>query len=177
MARSKRLRSLLEPGNMRHKARLDIDHYAMLLACVARLRSEDPWLKVGSVALSPENRLIAAAYNGPRPGFVAKRGFWEDRDRRRPYIIHSEINLCSLFKRGEAKIVAVTTMPCSNCATALIASGIKRLVWGEPYKRDAGGLLILREAGIEVVQVKPGALKKALAKSGVRDIDGLLGVL
>lgn len=157
-------------------SRLDVDHYAMLLACAVRLRSEDPWLKVGAVALSPENRLIAAAYNGPRPGFVAKPGFWEDREKRRPYIIHAEVNLCSLFQRGEVKTVAVTTMPCSSCATTLIAHGVKRIVWGERYQRDSAGSSILQEAGIELVQVAPDELMSALEKSDVKSLSELLGV-
>lgn len=48
-------------------------------------------------------------------------------------MLHAEINLCSLFKRGEAKIVACTTMPCTSCMQALCAHGVKTIYYGEAY--------------------------------------------
>jgi dCMP deaminase len=76
----------------------------MALAEVASLRSEDPFRKVGAAALDWDNRVIATAYNGLAPGFEAPTGFWDDRDGRQKFMLHAEVNLCSLFKRGEAKI-------------------------------------------------------------------------
>ena len=89
--------------------RISIPRYAMALAHVASLRSEDPYRKVGAAALDHDNRVIATAYNGLAPGFNAPDGFWSDREGRQKFMLHAEINLCSLFKRGEAKIVATTT--------------------------------------------------------------------
>jgi dCMP deaminase len=48
-------------------------------------------------------------------------------------MLHAEINLCSLFKRGEAKIVATTTMPCTACMQTLCAYGIKEIYYQEIY--------------------------------------------
>jgi dCMP deaminase len=113
--------------------RLSIPQYAMALAHVASLRSEDPYRKVGAAALDFDNRVIATAYNGLAPGFNAPAGFWDDREARQKFMLHAEINLCSLFKRGEAKIVATTTMPCTACMQTLCAYGIKEIYYAEAY--------------------------------------------
>ncbi len=115
------------------ETRLTIPEYAMALARVASLRSEDPFRKVGAAALDHDNRVIATAYNGLAPGFVAPPDFWADRDGRQKFMLHAEINLCSLFKRGEAKIVATTTMPCTACMQTLCAYGIKEIYYQEIY--------------------------------------------
>ena len=57
-------------------SRLSIPEYAMALAEVASLRSEDPFRKVGAAALDADNRVIATAYNGLAPGFDAPTGFY-----------------------------------------------------------------------------------------------------
>jgi dCMP deaminase len=115
------------------KERISIPQYAMALAHVASLRSEDPFRKVGAAALDHDNRVIATAYNGLAPGFVAPAGFWEDREKRQRYMLHAEVNLCSLFKRGEAKIVATTTMPCTACMQTLCAYGVKEIYFRDSY--------------------------------------------
>jgi dCMP deaminase len=105
----------------------------MALAHVASLRSEDPWRKVGAAALDHDHRVIGTAYNGLAPGFDAPPGFWDDRDRRRKFMPHAEINLCSLFRRGEAKIVATTTLPCTSCMQALCAHGVREIYYRDVY--------------------------------------------
>ena len=45
------------------QARISIPQYAMALAQVASLRSEDPFRKVGAVAIDHANRVIGTAYN------------------------------------------------------------------------------------------------------------------
>jgi len=106
----------------------------MSIAHVASLRSEDPFRKVGAAALDFNNRVIGTAYNGLAPGFEAPEGFWDDREGRQKFMLHAEVNLCSLFKRGEAKIVATTTMPCTACMQTLAAYGIKEIYYEEAYK-------------------------------------------
>ena len=125
-------------------SRLDIPRYAMALAHVASLRSEDPFRKVGAVALDWENRVIGTAYNGLAPKFDAPPGFWDDRERRRKFMLHAEVNLCSLFRRGEARLVAVTTKPCTSCMQMLCAYGICEIHYDEDYPdSDADDLAAL----------------------------------
>lgn len=116
--------------------RLSIPEYAMRIADVASLRSEDPYRKVGAVALDHHNRVIGTGYNGLAPGVDVDEDFWLDRDKRRKYMIHAEVNLCSLFRRGDAKIVAVTFKPCTSCFKMLCAYGIKEIYYREEYERD-----------------------------------------
>ena len=105
----------------------------MTLAHVASLRSEDPFRKVGAVAFDFDNRVIGTAYNGLAPGYNAQAEFWSDRDARRKFMIHAEVNLCSLFTRGNVKLVACTTKPCTSCMQMLCAYGVKEIYYGENY--------------------------------------------
>ena len=134
------------------ESRLSIPEYAMALAEVASLRSEDPFRKVGAAALDWDNRVIATAYNGLAPGFNAPPDFWQDREARQKFMLHAEINLCSLFKRGEAKIVATTTMPCTACMQTLCAYGIKEIYYQEVYQ-ESDAPAIAKIYGIKLEQV------------------------
>jgi len=60
-------------------------------------------------------------------------GFWDDRDARQKFMLHAEVNLCSLFRRGEAKLVATTTMPCTACMQTLCAYGIREIYYRDVY--------------------------------------------
>jgi dCMP deaminase len=136
--------------------RLSIPQYAMALAHVASLRSEDPYRKVGAAALDHDNRVIATAYNGLAPGFNAPADFWVDREGRQKFMLHAEINLCSLFKRGEAKIVATTTMPCTACMQTLCAYGIKEIYYKEIYHAsDATEIAKLYDIKLEQISDFP----------------------
>lgn len=115
------------------RSRLSISEYAMALAHVASLRSEDPFRKVGAVAIDFDNRVIGTAYNGLAPGYDPDASFWEDRDARRKYMLHAEVNLCSLFTRGNVKLVACTTKPCTSCMQMLCAYGIKEVYYRDNY--------------------------------------------
>jgi dCMP deaminase len=115
-------------------SRLTIPQYAMALAHVASLRSEDPFRKVGAVAFDFSNRVIGTAYNGLAPGYNASPDFWQDRDKRRKYMIHAEVNLCSLFTRGNVRLVACTTKPCTSCMQMLCAYGVQEVYYRDEYE-------------------------------------------
>lgn len=132
--------------------RLSIPEYVMALAHVAALRSEDPYRKVGAAALDADNRVIGTAYNGLFPGYDAPPEFWASRNERQKFMLHAEINLCSLFKRGEARIVACTTMPCTSCMQALCAHGVKTIYYGQDYP-DSQAPAIAALYGVELIHV------------------------
>ena len=124
----------------------------MALAHVASLRSEDPYRKVGAAALDFDNRVIGTAYNGLAPGYDPPPGFWDDREARQKYMLHAEVNLCSLFTRGSVKLVAVTTKPCTSCMQMLCAYNIKEIYFRDNYdKSDADAIAALY--GVRLVQV------------------------
>jgi dCMP deaminase len=136
--------------------RLSIPHYAMALAHVASLRSEDPYRKVGAVALDFDNRVIGTAYNGLAPGFNADTAFWEDRDRRRKYMIHAEVNLCSLFTRGNVKLIACTTKPCTSCMQMLCTYGVQEIYYRDDYpESEADAISVLYKVRLTQVTDYP----------------------
>lgn len=116
--------------------RINWEQYALELARTASMRSEDIYCQVGACALSHDNRVLGVAYNGLKSGKVAPHGFWDDRDKRRPYMIHAEANLLSLFQRDEAKLIAITLLPCSSCAKLICAWNIKKVIYAEEYSRE-----------------------------------------
>jgi dCMP deaminase len=113
--------------------RLDWEEYALELAKTASLRSEDPFRKVGACALSHDKRVLGVAYNGLKSGKIADNNFWIDRDARRPFMIHAETNLLSLFSRNEASLIAVTLLPCSSCARMICSWNINTVIYCEEY--------------------------------------------
>ena len=114
-------------------SRISWENYALELAKTASMRSEDPYKKVGACALSFDNRVLGVAYNGLKSGKNPDFSFWKDRDARRPYMIHAETNVLSLFSRNECRLLAVTMMPCSCCARMICAWNIPELVYFEEY--------------------------------------------
>ena len=134
------------------RARLRIPEYAMALAHVASLRSEDPFRKVGAVAIDFDNRVIGTAYNGLAPGYNAAPDFWSDRDDRRKYMLHAEVNLCSLFTRGNVRLVACTTKPCTSCMQMLCAYGVKDVYYRDDYPESEANLIAERY-GIQLEQL------------------------
>lgn len=133
--------------------RKDIIEWALDLATVAATRSEDPYKKVGSVALRPDNSIAAVSYNGAPPGINID---WTDRDKRRSFVIHSEMNLLRYIKPGECNRVAVTLSPCVDCLKNLTAYGIKQVFYIEEYKNC--DISLVREISqlfdIELIQSK-----------------------
>lgn len=135
------------------KSRLSWEEYAMKIAEVAALRSEDPFKKVGACALDFDNRVIGVAYNGLATGKNVDNTFWLDRNERRSYMIHAETNLLSLIKRGECNLLACTLLPCSNCATMIAAYGIKKVIYSELYDHDMKAIDIFEFYGIEYKKI------------------------
>ena len=132
--------------------RISWERYALNIAQTASERSEDPHMKVGACALNNENMVLAVGYNGLASGKDVGRDFWENRDSRRPFMIHAESNCLSLLKKGQAKLLACTLLPCSSCAAMIAAYGINKVIYREVYKRDKSGLEIFDFYGIECIE-------------------------
>tara|TARA_B100000131_G_scaffold68990_1_gene65347 strand:+ start:4279 stop:4683 length:405 start_codon:yes stop_codon:yes gene_type:complete len=129
------------------------DKYALQLAETAASRSEDPYFKVGACALGWGHEVLGLGYNGLMSGKDVEPSFWKDRDARRPYMIHAEVNCLASVKREECKILAVTLLPCSYCATMIAAYHIPCVVYGEVYERDTKALDIFDFYGINCYKV------------------------
>lgn len=123
--------------------------------------SKDPSTKVGSVVVSPDRRVLSMGYNGFPRGVQDLAERLNDRQAKYALVAHAERNAldnsdtslrgCTLY---------VTLQPCSECTKSIIQKGIKRVVSIVDLSRQAHyqnftnhSLLMLEEAGVEVVQV------------------------
>lgn len=129
------------------------EEHALSIAYAASDRSEDPYKKVGACALSYDNRVLGVSYNGLASGKTVNKSFWEKRDIRRPYILHAEQNLLSLFKRNEAKLIACTLLPCSDCARLICCWNIPIVVYSELYNKDLGSIDIFKFYKIKLIHI------------------------
>lgn len=134
--------------------RLSWNEYALKLAEVAALRSEDPYTQVGACILDKDNRVLSLGYNGLAPGTNVEAKFWAARDGRRPYMLHAEVNALSLVKRNEgAATLACNLLPCTSCAQMIAAYGIKTVVYKEEYTRDDQAKKIFQFYNIELIKL------------------------
>lgn len=106
--------------------------WAMELAEVGSSMSEDPYQKVGAVALRPDNSVAAVCYNGAPPKIEID---WSDRDKRRPYTIHAEMNLVRYIKPNECDRVVITLSPCTDCLKNLASYGVKIVYFSKIYDK------------------------------------------
>jgi dCMP deaminase len=111
--------------------RLDKVSWYLELAKTASLRSEDPYRKVGAVAIRPDGSIAAVSYNGSPPKIEID---WSDRDKRRQYVIHAEMNVLRFIKPHECDKVAITLSPCVDCLKNMTAYGINDVYYLEKYE-------------------------------------------
>ncbi len=79
--------------------------------------------------------------------------FWDNRDYRRKFMIHAETNCLSLSERGKVKLLAVTLLPCSYCATLIASYGVEEVYYKDVYERDDNALEILNFYAIKVNKI------------------------
>lgn len=99
------------------------------LAASVSTWSLDPSTKVGAVIVDEDNRVISVGYNGFPKG-INDDSRLKDRVLKYQMILHAETNAV-LFANTPVKGCTIYTwpfMPCSNCASLLIQSGIKKVV-------------------------------------------------
>jgi dCMP deaminase len=118
--------------------------------------------KVGAL-LVKSNTIIADGYNGTPSGFenecenpiFDEAGEFKDYETKW-YVLHAESNALAKVAKStqssDGSTLYVTLSPCRECSKLILQSGIKRLVYAEPY-RDSAGLDFLKKAGVDVVQI------------------------
>jgi dCMP deaminase len=130
--------------------RISFEDMAMQIAIVASKRSEDPHKKVGACVLDKNGRVLGVGYNGLRAGQIEDETFWNDRDIRRNYIIHAEVNALSNVDVKKANILAVTLLPCSSCANIIASTNISKVIYGEEYEKDENSKKIFKFHNIDL---------------------------
>jgi len=103
---------------------------------IARI-SEDPYTKVGAIVLNKEGRVLSLGYNGLAPKKNVNKEFWKDRDLRRKYMIHAEMNALSCMSRyDEPYYIYVNLLPCGYCANLIACYNIKEVFYNQEYNLD-----------------------------------------
>ncbi len=106
--------------------RLKKREYLMSLAVAASHMSEDPYVQVGAVVVRSDWTVIGTGYNGAPPG-VELSDLWNQRDARRPYVIHAEMNAVRYATPDAAWAVFTTHIPCTHCLTVLASYSIREV--------------------------------------------------
>jgi dCMP deaminase len=94
--------------------------------------SKDPRSKLGAVAVI-DRRIVATGYNGFPEGFPDDEELYNDREIKLKYVVHAEENAIYNAARNGVSLKGATLFvdgiaTCSECAKAVIQSGIKRVV-------------------------------------------------
>lgn len=112
--------------------------------------SLDPFKKVGCVLLDEQEQVVGLGFN-----HLAKEeppSAYQDREARRPFMIHAELDalsFCYRHRSGDKPVTAIVTLlPCIHCMTALAAFKIKKVYYLEAYEKDLTALAVANRHGI-----------------------------
>jgi dCMP deaminase len=99
--------------------------------------------------------IISDGFNGTPSGFD---NCCEDEEGKTLwYVLHAEANAITKVAKSthnaKGATLYITLSPCKECSKLVHQAGIKRVVYINQYKDDSG-LHFLREAGVEVQQIK-----------------------
>ncbi len=92
--------------------------------------SKDPSTKVGAVIVRPDKTVASIGFNGLPRGVDDTDLRLNDRELKYPMTVHAEVNAI-LHAREPLHgytIYVAPLNPCSNCAAAIIQSGIKKVM-------------------------------------------------
>jgi dCMP deaminase len=124
--------------------------YALEIAKAAAKKSKDPWRKVGACLLRHDNTVAGVGFNGFPAGM---REDWQDRDKRRLFVIHAEQNALRYVKPNECTLIAVTLLPCNDCLKAIASHGIKTVIYQDIYERDKTSMELAKDFGVELIHI------------------------
>jgi dCMP deaminase len=159
--------------------RIGINEYYMNIAVQVSLRSTCIRRKVGAVIVK-DNEILGSGYNGSPKGlpnccddptrcYRTQHNILSGQKLELCYAQHAEINamfnaLCSNRDLHDASIF-VTTFPCSNCAKAIIQSGIKNIYYLDTYTNEFT-LTMLEEANVRVIEMDSSIYQTPLTEGG-----------
>ena len=130
--------------------RLKLEEYALELAKVASLRSEDPFQKVGACIVRFDKSIAGLGYNGAPSGIEID---WSDRNERRKRVLHAEVNALKYTEPNESMMIACTLLPCRFCVQMIAAYNIKKIIYKDIYLLDKTAIELCKEWNIELIQV------------------------
>ena len=99
--------------------------------------SKDPSTKVGAIVVGPDREIRSTGYNGLVRGVDDNKPERLERPTKYDFFEHAErnavYNACLIGASLKGCVIYVTSMPCPDCARAIIQSGIKM---GRTYKPE-----------------------------------------
>lgn len=99
--------------------------------------SEDPYTKVSAVVLNKDGRVLSIGYNGLAPKKIVNDKFWLDRNHRRKFMIHAEMNALSCINMYDNPFaIYINVSPCGYCANLIVSHNIKEVYYSEEYPLD-----------------------------------------
>lgn len=141
----------------KRRVRPSWDQYFLKVAMLVSERSTCPRMHCGCV-LVKDRQILSTGYNGSIPGddHCDDVGCWVV-DNHCIRTIHAEMNAilqCSSYGVNTAGATAyVTNMPCTNCAKALVAAGIKEVIIFSDY-HDTKAEEFFRKASVPLIRMK-----------------------
>jgi dCMP deaminase len=138
---------------MRQK-RIARDKWFLELAEVIAKRSEDPYVKVGAIVIRDDYTVIGVGYNGAPAGVDLDAATWADRDARRPFMIHAEMNAIRYARPREVWGVYTTHIPCEHCMSVLGSYGTSVVVYTHSLGEAYDETLIRRIANINSITLR-----------------------
>lgn len=148
------------------------DAYFLKMADHVATRSKDPNTQVGCVIVGRGNQVLSTGYNGMPPGVDETPELWS-RPAKYDFVIHAEQNAVARAARLgialDGSTAYVTRQPCQECAKALIAGGIRRVVfwvvnhqgWEESYQISQAAFSM---SGVRTEPVEPPHDEEKLCK-------------
>ena len=146
--------------NIKRQNVISWDECFMTLASTIAMRSKDPSTQVGACIINPkDNRIISLGYNGFPFGCSDDNFSWgkDSDDNKYLYVVHAELNaiLSSKYDLNGCRIY-VTHFPCNECMKAIIQSGIKEIVYLNPYRENSqmsiSSIKMATAAGVKITK-------------------------
>ncbi|MBL4642510.1 MAG: dCMP deaminase family protein [Flavobacteriaceae bacterium] len=106
--------------------------------------------QVGAIIVK-DRMIISDGFNGTPTGF--ENPCENEEDYTKWYVLHAEANailkVASSTQSCKDATLYITLSPCKECSKLIHQAGIKRVVYAQGYKDDAG-LKFLTKAGVEI---------------------------
>jgi dCMP deaminase len=130
--------------------------WALGLARAASVRSEDPYVQVGSVVVSYDWTVLGIGYNGLPPKVDMPESWWDDRDGRRPFMIHAEVNALRTVTTTHADGLQIvsTHIPCVTCMSVLASYRVGVVYYSEQLGEAHDQTLIARVAELHGIGLR-----------------------
>jgi len=141
----------------------DWDDFYLGLARYMARKSKDPSTQVGAVIVRPDRTVASVGYNGLPRGIADSPARLENRELKLQLIRHAEANACAFAREplDGCTLYVWPIPPCAQCAAALVAHGVQRVVAPEVPRESRWwdsamlGDQVLREAGVETEWKEP----------------------